>query len=106
MRDDSIELPDIINSIYQRQMQLLDKGFRKFDYEIQGTITHKDIYYKELTRKSNRQKTTMKLGGIMGTMTLTNLNKPTYEVLKIGTLIGAGKSTVFGLGNMGIKENR
>jgi len=103
IRDDRLELKDIINSIYQRQMQLLDKGYKKFPYSIQGEIIKKDLYYRELTRMSNRQKTTMNLGGIMGEIEIIGLNKECYEVLKVGELIGVGKQTVFGLGKIKVK---
>ncbi|MFK5937690.1 MAG: CRISPR system precrRNA processing endoribonuclease RAMP protein Cas6 [Sulfurimonas sp.] len=104
VRDDKLELKDIINSIYQRQMQLLDKGYKKFPYPIEGKIIKKYLRYKELTRMSNRQKTTMNLGGIMGKIEIIGLNKECYEVLKVGELIGVGKQTVFGLGKIEVKE--
>jgi len=104
VRDDSLELKDIVNSIYQRQMQLLGKGFKKFPYPIEGEILKKSIHYKELTRKSNRQKILMNLGGIMGSMEIKGLNKESYEVLKVGELIGVGKSTVFGLGKIEVED--
>ena len=103
IRDDNIELKDIINSIYQRQMKILGNGYRKFPFKIKGNIVLKEINYKELTRRSNRQKTTMNLGGIMGKIKIENLNKECYEVLKVGELIGVGKSTVFGLGKIEIE---
>ncbi|MBN2826136.1 MAG: CRISPR system precrRNA processing endoribonuclease RAMP protein Cas6 [Campylobacterales bacterium] len=102
VRDDAIELPDIINSVYQRQMQLLGKGYGKFPYPIEGEIVSKTIEYKELTRQSKRQKTTMNLGGIVGEIEIKGLNKECYEVLKVGELIGMGKQTVFGLGKIEI----
>ena len=104
VRDDNLELKDIINSIYQRQMRLLGKGHKKFPYEIKGKIVQKELTYKELTRKSNRQKTTMNLGGIMGYMKIEGLNKECYEVLKVGELIGVGKQSVFGLGKIEIRS--
>ena len=104
LRDDHLELKDLINSIYQRQMKLLNQGYKKFPYGIQGDIVAKDINYKELTRLSNRQKTTMNLGGIIGKIEVKNLNKESYEVLKVGELIGVGKQTVFGLGKIRVKE--
>ncbi|MCF6331489.1 MAG: CRISPR system precrRNA processing endoribonuclease RAMP protein Cas6 [Sulfurimonas sp.] len=104
VRDDKIELKDIVNSIYQRQMQLLDRGFKKFPYEIKGEVIKKELSYKELTRKSNRQKTTMNLGGIMGMLEIEGLNEETYNVLKLGELIACGKSTVFGLGKIKVEE--
>ncbi len=57
IRDDSLELKDIVNSIYQRQMQFLGKEHKKFPYEIKGEVIKKELFYKELTRQSNRQKT-------------------------------------------------
>lgn len=102
VRDDSLELRDIVNSIYQRQMQLLGKEHRRFPYEIRGEIVKKDFYYKELTRQSNRQKTTMKLGGVMGEMVIKDIDENSLHVLKLGELIGVGKSSVFGLGKIKI----
>ena len=104
LRDGSLELKDIVNSIYQRQMRLLGREYRKFPYTIEGTIVKKELYYKELTRASNRQKTTMNLGGIMGSLEIKDLNKESYEVLMLGGLIGVGKQTVFGLGKIEIKD--
>lgn len=102
VRDDSLELRDIVNSIYQRQMQLLGREHKKFPYEISGEVTKKELYYKELTRQSNRQKTTMNLGGIIGEMDVKSVDEKSYHVLKLGELIGVGKSTVFGLGKIEI----
>ncbi|SFV74851.1 CRISPR repeat RNA endoribonuclease Cas6 [hydrothermal vent metagenome] len=102
IRDTNIELAQIINSIHQRKMKLLQKEYQKFPHKIQGNITAKELTYKELTRMSNRQKTTMKLGGLMGKIEIKNLNKECYETLKLGELIGVGKQTVFGLGKIGV----
>lgn len=104
LRDDSLELKDLILSIYSRQMGILDKQRRNFSYEIQGEITSKNLKYLELTRHSNRQKTTMNLGGIMGEITIKNLNKQCYEVLKLGEILGAGKQCVFGLGKIKVED--
>lgn len=104
VRDDNIELHDIVNSIYQRQMQILGKGYRKFPYAIEGQIVSKNLKYKELTRMSNRQKSTMNMGGIMGSIEIRGINKESYEVLKVGELIGVGKQCVFGLGKIKVEE--
>jgi len=104
IRNDKIELKDLVNSIYQRQMKLLNKEYRKFPYEINGEIIDKKLKYKELTRHSNRQKTTMNLGGIMGSIEIKNLNEESFNVLKLGELIGLGKSTVFGLGKIKVDK--
>lgn len=46
----------------------------------------------------------MNLGGIMGHIKIKNLNKESYEVLKLGELLGVGKQTVFGLGRIEVEE--
>jgi len=104
IRDDSIELFDIINSIYQRKLQLTQQKRQKIDFEIEGEVMSKNVHYKELTRKSHRQKSTMKLGGIMGTIEIKGLNKESYKMLKLGELIGVGKSCVFGLGKIKVED--
>lgn len=104
VRGDAIELSDIVNSIYQRQMQLLGRGHKKFPYEIRGEIVKKELVYKELTRQSNRQKTSMNLGGIMGEIEIKSIDEKSYHILKLGELLACGKSTVFGLGKIKIEE--
>ena len=54
---------------------------------------------------SNRQKSTMNLGGLLGSIEVKNINKEAYEVLKVGELIGAGKQCVFGLGKIKVEDN-
>ncbi len=63
----------------------------------------KTLSYQELTRKSNRQDTKMYLGGLMGEFVLKNVNRDIYNLLKLGEVIGVGKSTVFGLGKIKIE---
>ncbi len=104
LRSEEIELNNLINSIYQRQMKILGREFKKFPYEIKGEIIRKHLKYKELTRMSNRQNTTMNMGGIIGNIEIKNLSKECYEVLKLGELLGVGKQTVFGLGKIKMEE--
>lgn len=105
IRSGEVALEDIVNSIYQRQMRLLSRAYKKFPYEIVGDIIRKDLKYRELTRMSNRQKTTMNMGGLMGEIKIKNLNKECHEVLKVGELIGVGKQTVFGLGKIKLETS-
>ena len=104
IKSENLETRDIINSIYQRQMKLLGNEHKRFPYEIEGNITSNNLKFKDLTRLSNRQKTTMNMGGLMGAIEIKGLNKETYEVLKLGELIGVGKQTVFGLGKIRVEE--
>jgi hypothetical protein len=104
IRDGNIELADIINSIYQRAHRLKEEPMQKLPFEPQGKIVKRDIHYQELTRKSNRQKKIMNLGGIMGIIEIENIDENSYQLLKLGELIGVGKQTVFGLGNIKVEE--
>lgn len=45
----------------------------------------------------------MNLGGLMGEFWISNLDEKSYQLLKLGELIGVGKQTVFGLGKINIK---
>jgi len=103
IRKEELELKDLVNSIYQRQMQLIGQKPKKFPYEIEGKIVKKDLNFKELTRMSNRQKTTMNMGGLMGEIEITGMNDKAFHVLKLGELIGVGKQTVFGLGKIKVE---
>ena len=104
LRNDEIELNSLINSIYQRQMKILGRDYKKFPYEITGEVINKNLHFKDLTRISNRQKTTMNMGGVIGEIELKNLSKECFQVLKLGELLGVGKQTVFGLGKIEMEE--
>jgi len=99
---DTIELSDITNSIQKRKGAIFHGTF-----EIKtpvGTITKQNIRFIELTRYSNRQKTAMNLGGLVGEIEIKGLDEATYTLLKIGELIGVGKSSVFGLGKIEVVD--
>jgi len=99
-----INIYDILLSIHKRDLQLQNKPYKPLKFNQNIITISKYLKYKELTRKSNKQKTFMNLGGLMGHIVLKNVDKKTYKLLKKGELIGVGKSTVFGLGNYKIME--
>ncbi|RLA78787.1 MAG: hypothetical protein DRG78_14295 [Epsilonproteobacteria bacterium] len=100
---DSIDLIDILVSINRRYYELTGEDFERLNVSKDYNIITKHLNYKELTRKSNTQKTKMNLGGVMGDMVITNIDKKSYELLKLGEIIGVGKSTVFGLGKIRVE---
>ncbi len=97
-------LKDFLNSIYRRSLRLQNLEIKTLDFEPHGEIVKRDLYFQELRRKSSRQNTTMSLGGIMGKIELINLNKQSFELLNLGELIALGKQSVFGLGNIKIRN--
>lgn len=99
-----IDLLDILVSIKKRYQALKNLSDEQLDISQEYKVVSKHFYYKELIRRSNKQNTKMNMGGLMGEMILSNIDKKTYELLKLGEIIGVGKSTVFGLGKIKIEE--
>jgi len=44
------------------------------------------------------------MDGILGEMVITGIDKRSYQLLKLGELVGVGKQTVFGLGRIEIED--
>ena len=100
LKNDNISLKEILNSIYQRRLSLFGQDHEVLPFEVKGEITKKDLKYVELTRRSNRQNTTMNFGGLAGSLEIKGVSKECMELLKLGEIIGVGKQTVFGLGKI------
>ena len=100
LRDD-IDLEDILRSIYQKAQEFNsgEKAF-KLDYTPSYATVVKALSYKSLIRNSNRQKQRMKMDGIVGELAFMGLDERSYELLKLGEIIGVGKQTVMGLGRI------
>ena len=67
--------------------------------------TQSSIVFTDLTRYSNRQHTKMQLGGIRGYISYEELDEQSYILLKLGEILGVGKQTVFGLGEIKIEKS-
>lgn len=102
--EDDIELFDIVHSIYKRDLELQGKAYERLNISKDYKVITKKLNYKELTRKSNKQNRKMNMGGLMGEIVVSNVNKELYDLLKLGEIIGVGKSTVFGLGKIKIED--
>ena len=94
-----VALPTLINSIHHRYRQVKGLESERLGYKVQGEISESRLKHLDLYRYSNRQRSRMKLGGLMGSMKLTGLDKQSWFYLKAGEILGAGKQTVFGLGS-------
>ncbi len=104
IRDSSLELEDILTSIYKKIQALKGKEVYSLDYVPSYTYRVKDVFFKDLSRYSIHKNTSMKLGGLVGSIEVENLDKKSYKLLKIGEFLGAGKETSFGLGKIIVKE--
>jgi len=101
---ENIELLDILLSIYRRELELKKIPYHKANFEMGYKDLFQNLNYVELTRKSNRQEKTMHLGGLMGEIIVSGVSRDIYELLKLGEIIGVGKSTVFGLGKIKVES--
>jgi len=101
---DTIELEDILRSIYQRYTRVKSgENTYRLNYKPSYTIEEKNLYPKQLVRNSNRQKSKMSMDGVMGEMVVRGLDRESYRLLKIGEIIGVGKQTVMGLGRIEVE---
>jgi len=62
------------------------------------TLTDKQLAWQDWTRYSSRQQTTMEMGGLVGTFTLTGDLTEFWPYLWLGQWTHAGKGTSMGLG--------
>jgi hypothetical protein len=95
-----LHLHSIVNSVHQRYRQLTDAPAAKLGYRVEGEITDRFGVFDDVTRYSFRNKGKLKIGGLVGEMTIENIDDRSYALLKLGEVIGAGKQTVFGLGKI------
>jgi len=102
----SVALHTLVNNIHSRYRQLKGLAPARMDYRVEGEIVTSNLKFVEMQRYSNRQKKGMSMGGLKGTLKIKGLDPKSYEYLKIGEIIGAGKQTVFGLGSYIMKEVR
>ena len=64
-------------------------------------IAEKSLKWRDAQHWSARQKASMELGGLAGTLKLEGRFSPLDQaVLEFGRIAGAGKNTIFGLGQM------
>ena len=67
-------------------------------------VESSDFTWREVSRYSKRQETSMKLGGVMGQMTLYGNLEKSLPFLRMGQWIHVGKNTGFGLGRYELKS--
>jgi len=102
LKPDTLDIKDILISIIGKKAFF--ENSQKENIEQFPTVVMKDLKFIDLTRYSNRQKTKMKVGGIIGEMVISNLTPQTYNLLKYGEITGVGKLNSFGLGIIEIEN--
>jgi len=102
---EEIEVEDLLRSIYQKEQEFKTaKRAYKLDYEPSYSTTVKALSYKPLLRKSSRQNKRMNMDGMVGEIAIIGIDKRSYELLKLGEIIGVGKQTVMGLGRIAVVD--
>ncbi|BBG66779.1 CRISPR repeat RNA endoribonuclease Cas6 [Hydrogenimonas sp.] len=100
-----LDLPMLVSSIHGRYRQMKRMEPSRPGYDIRGEISSSRLKHLDLYRYSNRQKSRMKLGGLIGSIGFQGLDKQSYAYLKLGEVLGVGKQTVFGLGDYFIERS-
>ena len=82
---------------------VIDWNFRPLlDQADDVRITAADLAWHDWERFSQRQGTTMKLGGLVGTLTLAGDLAPFTTLLRIAEIVHVGKGATFGLGKVSV----
>jgi hypothetical protein len=102
---DNIKLETILRSIWHRYSKLKNKNITKLPFIPSYKIKGKNLSFIDFSRISNRQKTKMNFGGIIGFIDL-EVDENSYKLLKLGEIIGVGKQVTFGLGNIKVYDER
>jgi hypothetical protein len=97
-------LQTLLYSILARVNEIKDLPRIKLPFSPSYKVTQSNIYFKDYGRYSNRQKSKMKLGGVLGNIRYVDLDEKSFKLLKLGEIIGVGKQTVFGLGKIEVKK--
>ncbi len=97
-------LETLLYSITNRLNEIKNLPKVKLTY----TPTYKEksasVRFFDQTRRSNRQKTKLKIGGIMGEIKYEEIDEKSLILLQLGEIIGVGKQTVFGMGKIEVKS--
>lgn len=102
---DNIKPEDILRSIYQRKKWILEEvETYKLPYQPSYSTFIKALDYKPLYRRSDRQNKAIVMDGVLGEMIILGIDKRSYDLFRLGEIIGVGKQTVFGLGKIKIEE--
>lgn len=97
-------LEQILTSIVNRFNELMGLPLVRLSFKPIYREEKSEVTFIDLTRYSNRQQTKMQLGGIIGHIDYVQLDEQSYRLLKLGEILGVGKQTVFGLGEIKVEH--
>ena len=97
-------LETLLYSITNRLNEIKNLPKVKLTYEPKYKEKSATIKFVDQTRRSNRQKTKLQIGGIMGEIAYEEIDEKSLILLQVGEIIGVGKQTVFGMGMIAVKD--
>ncbi len=105
IRDINIE--DMLSSIYKRKSFFEEgKEHANLSFNSKYKLVSKKINAEvKVSRESLEQKKQIVLEGTVGVIEVKDLDKKSYELLKLGEMLGVGSQTVRGLGKITIESS-
>ncbi len=97
-------LETLLYSIQNRLTQITNQPKVKLTFEPHYREKSASVRFVDQTRRSNRQKTKLQIGGIVGDIDYDTIDEKSVILLKLGEIIGVGKQTVFGMGKIAVKD--
>lgn len=91
-------MAEILLKVSAQNGEPLNLDFKALGEESNAVRLNVSMGWKDWTRYSSRQKQTMSLGGVVGTLAFDNLSPALRVFLAVGLLTHVGKNASFGLG--------
>lgn len=97
-------LETLIFSIHNRLCELTNMPKTRLTFTPSYKELKASVRFTDQTRRSNRQKTKLQIGGITGNAIYNDIDEKSLIYLTLGEIIGVGKQTVFGMGKIALKD--
>jgi CRISPR-associated endoribonuclease Cas6 len=97
-------LEALLYSIQNRLTQIKKEPKAKLTFKPNYKEKFAKVRFQDQTRRSNRQKTKLQIGGILGEIGYETIDQKSLILLKLGEILGVGKQTVFGMGKIEVKS--
>ena len=97
-------LEPLLYSIQNRLSEIKNEPRAKLTFKPRYHEKNANVRFVDQTRRSNRQKTKLQIGGIVGEIVYDDIDEKSVILLKLGEILGVGKQTVFGMGKIVVKD--
>lgn len=91
-----------VDLVCRTHMNPIDIPFNELLADADNAKLSKNLSIREWTRYSNRQKSLMRLPGLIGELSFDNLSEPLFNFLELAEYFHVGKNAAFGLGRVKI----